>query len=370
LKVLYLASWYPRPNSKNSGVFFKQLAEAMAEEYEEVVVACVHTKFIGIIDKIGLDVKQNKNITEYMYFVPVLIPRIKFLYDFCGKMFMKKLLNKIIKKHGKFDVIHIQSAFSAAEYALPYLRKHKEIPVIYTEHSSKLLNSTLSTKEEKMLCELGERAVYVTAVSKHLADSLIKYIPKIKVIGNMINSFKIAKNSGIFTFLCLGTLRKAKGIDLLLNAFIAEFSDEPVRLLIGGEGEYKHQLEYIIAQDNGKHNIELVGAIQPEKVADFYTNGNCFVLPSQYETFGIVYIEAMSCGLPVIATRCGGPDELVNEQNGLLIDVDDEAQLRAALRYMYENAVNYDPDFISKNTVQLYGKRSICKAYDGLYKTL
>ncbi len=372
MKVLYLASWYPRPNSKNSGVFFKQLAEAMAEDYEEVVVACVHTKFIGIIDKIGLDVKQNKNVTEYMYFVPVLIPRIKCLYDLCGKIFMKKLLNKIIKKHGNFDVIHIQSAFSAAEYALPFLRKHKNIPVVYTEHSSKLLTNSLSKKEEKMLVKLGDRVGFTTAVSNRLADSLRKYIPNVKVIGNMINDFKVTKNNsdGVFTFLCLATLRKAKGIDLLINAFINEFSDEPVRLLIGGEGEYKQQLEDIIVRDEGKHKIELLGVIQPENVVDFYAKGNCFVLPSQYETFGIVYVEAMSCGLPVVATSCGGPDEFVTEENGILIEVDNEKQLRTALRYMYENCDKYNSDSISENTVKLYGKRSICEAYDGLYKTL
>lgn len=370
MRILYLASWYPRPNSKNSGVFFRQLAEGIAENADEVIVACVHVKFFTKIDKIGLDIRKRGNITEYMWFVPAPIPRCRFLYDLLGKHYMSKLIKFIIKKHGECDIIHIQSAFSAAEYALPYLKKYNKAPLVYTEHSSKMLNGNLSKRDEKLLVQLSGMVDFSTAVSTRLANKVEAYIEKVQVVGNMINDYQFSKYNGVFTFLCLGTLRKAKGIDLLLNAFINEFSDEPVRLLIGGEGEYEPRLREIILNDNNKHDIKMLGLIQSENVVEFYGKGNCFVLPSQYETFGIVYIEAMACGLPVIATRCGGPEEYIDEKNGILIDVNDEAQLRTALRYMYENAGKYDTQYISENIIRQYGKRNICEVYNAIYKKL
>lgn len=370
MRIVHLVSWYPRPNSQNSGIFFRQLAEGIADTAEEVIVACIHVKFFAKIDKIGLDIRKREKITEYMWFVPSPVPRCRWIYNILGKYYMNKLIKLINKKHGKIDVIHIQSAFSAGVYAMPYLKKNS-IPIVYTEHSSKVIRGSLSKNDIGILKEMDKRANAKVAVSQCLANELSKYVSDIRVIGNMLDIDVKMSQSKEFTFVCLGTLRKAKGIDLLIKAFINEFSpNEKVSLIVGGEGEYQNQLETLVKADNNRHNIRFVGAVYHENVGDFYSKGNCFVLPSRYETFGIVYIEAMACGLPVIATRCGGPEELVNKENGILIDVDNEEQLRKALRFMYENINNYDSLFISEKTVDLYGKRSICEAYNELYKRL
>lgn len=69
---------------------------------------------------------------------------------------------------------------------------------------------------------------------------------------------------------------------------------------------------------------------------------DCFVLPSRSETFGIGFIEAFATGTPVIATRCGGPEDFVNEENGMLVDVDCVDELTQKMQKMFYTADKYD----------------------------
>ena len=75
-----------------------------------------------------------------------------------------------------------------------------------------------------------------------------------------------------------------------------------------------------------------------------------FVLPSRAETFGVVYIEAMAVGLPVIATKCGGPEAFINQDNGLLINTDSLDELLNAMKYMYNNISSFDQFNIASST--------------------
>ena len=370
MKVLYLVSWYKRPGSPTSGHFFYQLAKGISKYADEVVVACVHTKFIGLIDRIGLTIHREGNLTEYMLYVPILIPRWKGLYSICGRLAMKRLLERIEKDHGSFDIIHIQSAFSVALYAEDYLR-YNEIPAVYTEHSSAVLNGKLDSYDLKSLQIMNRSTDVHVAVSEALATKLQKYISDVKIIGNMVDVKGCSQKRERFTFVCLSTLRADKGLRELVTAFSEEFNSyEQVSLLLGGDGEYSKELQMLIRQKGSMHDIQLCGHITHKEVGNFLSQAHCFVLPSRYETFGIVYIEAMACGLPVIATKCGGPEEYINSTNGLLIDVGNQEQLRKALRWMYNNVQLYDANKIASDIESKFSERSICEQYYACYQNL
>jgi len=99
-------------------------------------------------------------------------------------------------------------------------------------------------------------------------------------------------------------------------------------------------------------------------------NSDCFVLASQSESFGTVYIEAIACGKPIIATRCGGPESIVNDGNGILVPVDDYEKLAEAIIKMITESDKYDPVAIRKDFLDRFSKKVVVEKYVKIYKEL
>jgi glycosyltransferase involved in cell wall biosynthesis len=95
-----------------------------------------------------------------------------------------------------------------------------------------------------------------------------------------------------------------------------------------------------------------------------------FVLPSRYETFGVVYIEAMACGKPVIAVKNGGPDDFVKEFNGILIEPENVEELAKAMCTLIRNRDKYNPDAISEYIKQNFSSKAIASRIENVYSTI
>ena len=104
------------------------------------------------------------------------------------------------------------------------------------------------------------------------------------------------------------------------------------------------------------------------ELAEAYAGADCFVLASRSETFGVAYIEAMAAGLPVIATRCGGPEDFVTEENGILIPVDDEDALTGAMEHMMLRREDYDSAAISADIRRKFAPETIAARLTELYE--
>ncbi len=89
--------------------------------------------------------------------------------------------------------------------------------------------------------------------------------------------------------------------------------------------------------------IELLGALPRTGVLKFLSESNAFALSSDIETFGVVLLEAMAVGLPVLSTNCGGPEEFINDKCGLISPVGDVASYQEALAHIVTNYENYSP---------------------------
>ena len=149
-----------------------------------------------------------------------------------------------------------------------------------------------------------------------------------KIFHSQIKPFKKSKDN--FTFLFVGSIGKRKGVEYLIKAFLKlNHKYKDIELILVGSSALS-TLEYFKQLSNSNHNIKFIGNILPEKVPEYLVYADVFILPSLGEPFGLVNLEAMACGKPIISTNAGGvPDYLKNGQGGFLVepaDVDDLAQ--------------------------------------------
>jgi glycosyltransferase involved in cell wall biosynthesis len=161
-------------------------------------------------------------------------------------------------------------------------------------------------------------------------------------------------------------------VDLLLEAvkLLSEWTDERFVLRLAGKGSLREKLEIQAASLGVKDRVDFLGRLTREDMQLEMQRASCFVLPSRYEAFGVVLIEAMATGLPVIATRSGGPESLVTRDVGLLIESENAADLAAAMLEMVKNLENYSALKIREMTLRRFGERFVMEQYDQLFHHL
>ena len=113
--------------------------------------------------------------------------------------------------------------------------------------------------------------------------------------------------------------------------------------------------------------IKLLGFMDRDSIAKEMNQSNAFVLASRSETFGVVYIEALASGLPVIGTNCGGPEDYVNEENGILVEINNVDELSEALLTMYRKIDYYDGEEIAKKCKDTFSPDKIATQLTEIY---
>jgi glycosyltransferase involved in cell wall biosynthesis len=196
-------------------------------------------------------------------------------------------------------------------------------------------------------------------------------IKTVEVIPNVINinSFSISERRSVpFTIGFLGSLNTHnKGLDILLSACSGlSFS---FILKIGGAGTHLNYYKDLARENNLEYKVVFMEGITTQQKNSFYSDINLFVLPSRYETFGIVLIEAMASGIPVVATRCGGPNDIVNDKTGILTEVDDSLMMREAIIKIYSNYSKYNAEEIRNYVNNKYSYEPFLKRINSIYQT-
>jgi glycosyltransferase involved in cell wall biosynthesis len=177
--------------------------------------------------------------------------------------------------------------------------------------------------------------------------------------------------------LFVGIVRKVKGIDVLLRAIRLLVDDGVrIRLTIAGESFYASyardyaELTELCTRLGLDDDVQFVGAMNPMQVAAEMRDSSVVVLPSWRETFGVVLAEALACGTPVVATRCGGPEDIVDDQSGLLVNPGDPAALAAALKSVLSNPAYYDPNRLRQHALDRFGRDVVSNQLRSLYEQI
>lgn len=160
-------------------------------------------------------------------------------------------------------------------------------------------------------------------------------------------------------------------MDVLIKAFAQAFRECPqVTLTICGQGEEEGMLRKLIFDLGMTGRIELTGLRPRREIAQRLQEADCFALASVSETFGVSYLEALSCGVPVIATRCGGPECFVNEHNGIMVEPDNVDDLAKAMQTMYYNISYYNRAEIARKIREDYSAQAVASRLMEQYERL
>ncbi|MBE6748167.1 MAG: glycosyltransferase family 4 protein [Ruminococcaceae bacterium] len=351
---------YPR-----NGIFQYDQAKSLKDAGHRIVFLAMDMRSIRRVRRFGRNefLKDDIPVLEYN------IPFGPIFYNAKSKMekfLFEKGLKRVIKKYGKPDLVHAHFA-ETARCVVGACKKYN-IPYVVTEHGSLIHKLEENSDLFFQIENVYKNAEKVIAVSSGLADIIkSKFDVDSIVISNIadLSRFQYIQRTiekEKFNLLASGNLIKGKGFDVLLKAFKkVSQKNKDCKLTIMGGGPEEANLKNLAQQLGIQEKVSFFGAYNREQFAEELNKAALFVLASRYETFGIVYIEAMATGLPVIATKCGGPEDFVNSTNGVLVPVDDVETLAKEIEKMMNSENVYDCKEISDSVHHKFSPEVIAK---------
>ena len=356
-----------------NGIFEYDQAKALVSAGHEIIYLAVDLRSLRRRRKWGYEsLRRDKISIEAINFPCGRIP--KKILQRIGKYCLRGLFQRTIQKYGMPDIVH--SHFIGLGFLSAKVLGGKGIPLVHTEHYSGMHSTSLSKNYKKMGEQTFDSMNEVIAVSQSLANSIndnfrveAKVVPNVIDIETFFNpKRKYKEASKEYVFISVGNLMPIKRMDLLIESFELAFrNDRDVSLLIYGEGPERGKIESLIDNLSMQTQIHLMGYASREMIAEKMTESDSFVLASECETFGVVFVEAMAAGLPVIATKCGGPEDFVNDLNGILVDANNIEVLSNALVQMRHSVKKFDRNAVSTDARDRFAPNSIAQQLDIIY---
>ena len=287
-----------------------------------------------------------------------------------------KLLNVI--KRGNYDIVHVHLFPADIFVAISSLFLPKRIKFIFSEHND--YNRRRSIKFFKVIDGFTySRYDKIVCVSKQVEKALIKWCPetacKVIVIKNAIPikdklNFEREK---LYDIIFVGRLEKQKGIDILFKAIqiLKEKYHRSLRVAIVGDGSLMNDLKELALQYSINEYIDFLGV--RKDVLELMRKSLVFVLPSRWEGFGLVLLEAISVGTPIVATKVGGIPEIIEDgKDGILVEPENPEELaKAILRLLSDvNLRSLISSNAYKKVKEEYSIEKYTKTLLGLYEGL
>jgi len=351
-KLVVVTNLYPNSDEPTRGAFVRQLVDRLASCYDIVVIAPLpwRPRWTGgaqgpsVAPDVGVEVLHPRHL---------VIPKI-FRFTYAALMFLSIFpLLRRLKKEGRCDFISAHWVYPdgvASAMAARFLR----IPVFlhamgcdineYTRYYLRRVQIVMAMRAANGVITKSQ------ALASRVSDLGIE-AAKVYVVPNGVNSDRFQpgdkqearKEVGMpaneFSLLYVGNFNQEKNASLLVRAFAAAMADkkQPVHLYLVGDGPERAMLEKMVNDLSISDQVSFLGRQPHHVLQSYYQASDNIALPSLREGCPNVLLEALACGLPVIASNVGGVPEIVTAENGVLVDSDDLDAWVAALRSAVSN---------------------------------
>jgi glycosyltransferase involved in cell wall biosynthesis len=381
MNILFVSSWYPTENNPNFGIFIKEHAAAIHSHGTEIKVLAVLTEqshlFFSIkehvyVDESGIETFEIRILTRFRNLIYHLVPlqnRIAFYY-----------YKKLIAASFSPDFVHSNVVFPAGmigDFISIKLRK----PHIITEHWSKIAEILKKPYLSWLTKRTYNNATKILPVSEFLKNNMLSLMPFLKgdnfqIIPNVVNSETFTynekgNNKNEIHFCAIATWATKKIPDKKPELFIEalaktqEFTEKKIILTMVGGGDRLVELIQLCK----KHQLitKFTGYQNKAKIATILHNSDFFIHASTIETFGVVIVEALMTGTPVICSNVGALPELINESNGILCENTLEKWIDGIKKALI---TKFNSELVSVHTRNRFSLETIGNQINEVYKKL
>ncbi len=377
LKVLWLCSWYPNTLDPLRGNFVQRHAQATSLLNEVHVIKLTADPDAKAVNKVTRSFQQWPNLKETFIYYPK--PN-----SFIGKTvaylrwysLYKYAVENYIEKNGKPDLVHVHIPHKAGAIARLIKRKYK-IPFVVTEHWGGYNNEIENNYKERdyafrsLVKDTLKAASGLHTASSFLGEQINRVVTKIPftVIQNTVNSKYFnyrpsENNSGKFRLIHVSDGDSEKNIPGIIDAFQRLNGDHFDFKIIGLAEEQNELLGRMYPF------IDFTGKVPTRDISDFLNNADALVRFGVMENSPGIVAEALCCGVPVIATNVGGMVELIDLNNGLLVNPGNVEQLVDAIQQIALNIKSYNKNQIAGIAADKFSYNQIGFETDLWYKSV
>ncbi|MBF0216323.1 MAG: glycosyltransferase family 4 protein [Candidatus Omnitrophica bacterium] len=379
MRILMLNYEYP-PLGGGGGIFTRDLAEHFACTGHRVDVITTGSK--------GLKINETVNNVN-IYRVPVMgrsSIHVASLISLLSFPIPSMIRGMILMGKTGYDIINTHFAVPTGPTGY-LLSKMYNVPNVLTVHGGDISGPGKEySPDRNFFFRLAVKHVLMTADAviaqstalKKFAEDIYAPARSIDIIPLGIRPMEQRTaagrgEKGTIRLISVGTMKKVKRFDVLLKAFrsASEVSNN-IRLTLVGDGPERGYLENLSEELGIKDLVLFTGWLSGDAKYEHLLTSDIFVLPSLHESFGIVLLEAMASGLPIISTDRGGQRDIIKDrENGLLVPPDDQDKLASAISELCaDNALRERIAIVNKKTSESYTIQDVARRYLALFQNI
>jgi glycosyltransferase involved in cell wall biosynthesis len=381
MKVLWLCSWYPSLIDPFDGDFIQRHAYAAAMFNDVYVIHVAPDERGQTTNNVREEIRKKERLTECIVYFKKNTSLFGKAYGFLKwRGLFKKAITDYIRKNGKPEVVHVHVPMRAGLLALWLKRKH-HIPYIVSEHWTIYQpGSTNGFRTRNPLFKLLTRRIVkkssaLITVSKDLGEKINGQVchKNFLVIPNVADEtlyYFQPDRPRPFVFIHVSNMSYQKNVPSIVKSFDTVHDEFPNSQLVL-VGPLEETIVDLVKQTHLlERSIFLRGEIPYSEVANAVREANALVLFSHFENLPCVIIESLCCGRPVITTPVGGIQEIINERNGLFVNVNDDISLVSAMKKMMMDYSSFNLKDISEEARSNFSYPVVGKLFDKIYRDL